>query len=362
MFALGASGNPRKIAWSDLENNTIWTPASTNLAGSLELQTGGKIITAKRVRGQVLVLTDIDAHIVSYVGQVCIDPVTVASGENLAAGAVVGLKNKLQAAAPIPTVVGTGNGAMSALSFGPGVLVGSYVVKCTAIASNSGTFSVTSPSGVVLGSATVGTAFVSDEIRFLISDGGTDFAQNDTFTVVVTAGGTPVAVGTGIGAMSAISAGQKAENGTYIIKAITAGSNAATFSVTSPSGNNVGTTAALGTAFASSHVNFNIADGTTDFIVGDYFNILIAAGISTGAQAVAWKSDAVDGSQNVSGVLLEAVNATSAVKTGAVLARYGEVNASELVWRSGYNNGQKASGISGLKALGIVARATDGQF
>jgi len=61
MFALGASGNPRKIAWSDLENNTIWTPASTNLAGSLELQTGGKIITAKRVRGQVLVLTDIDA-------------------------------------------------------------------------------------------------------------------------------------------------------------------------------------------------------------------------------------------------------------------------------------------------------------
>jgi len=49
MFALGASGNPRKIAWSDLEDNTVWTPSSTNLAGSLELQTGGKIITAKRV-------------------------------------------------------------------------------------------------------------------------------------------------------------------------------------------------------------------------------------------------------------------------------------------------------------------------
>ena len=69
MFALGASGNPRKIAWSDLEDNTVWTASSTNLAGSLELQTGGKIITAKKVRGQVLVLTDIDAHVVSYVGQ-----------------------------------------------------------------------------------------------------------------------------------------------------------------------------------------------------------------------------------------------------------------------------------------------------
>lgn len=69
LFALGASGNPRKVAWSDLEDNTIWTPASTNLAGSLELQTGGKIVVAKRVRGQVLVLTDIDAHVISYVGQ-----------------------------------------------------------------------------------------------------------------------------------------------------------------------------------------------------------------------------------------------------------------------------------------------------
>ena len=69
LFALGASGVARQIAWSDLEDNTVWTPASTNLAGSLTLQTSGRIITAKRVRGQNLVLTDIDAHVISYVGQ-----------------------------------------------------------------------------------------------------------------------------------------------------------------------------------------------------------------------------------------------------------------------------------------------------
>lgn len=69
LMALGASSNYRKIAWSDLEDNTVWTAASTNLAGSLELQTGGRIITGKRVRGQNLILTDIDAHVVSYVGQ-----------------------------------------------------------------------------------------------------------------------------------------------------------------------------------------------------------------------------------------------------------------------------------------------------
>lgn len=69
LFALGASGDGRKVSWSDLENNTIWTPASTNLAGSITLQTTGRIVTAKRVRGQNLILTDIDAHTLTYVGQ-----------------------------------------------------------------------------------------------------------------------------------------------------------------------------------------------------------------------------------------------------------------------------------------------------
>jgi hypothetical protein len=69
LFALGASGDARTVAWSDLENNTIWTPSSTNLAGSIKLQTAGRIITAKRVRGQNLILTDIDAHTLTYVGQ-----------------------------------------------------------------------------------------------------------------------------------------------------------------------------------------------------------------------------------------------------------------------------------------------------
>jgi hypothetical protein len=69
LFALGASGDGRKVAWSDLENNTVWTAASTNLAGSIILQTSGRIMTGKRVRGQNLILTDIDAHTLTYVGQ-----------------------------------------------------------------------------------------------------------------------------------------------------------------------------------------------------------------------------------------------------------------------------------------------------
>lgn len=69
LVAFGAGGNPRLIQWSDLEDNTVWTPSSTNNAGSITLQTNGKIMAMKRVRGQNLILTDVDAHIMSYVGQ-----------------------------------------------------------------------------------------------------------------------------------------------------------------------------------------------------------------------------------------------------------------------------------------------------
>lgn len=68
LFALGADGDPRKIAWCDQENNTLWTPASTNQAGSQILQTSGEIMTAVRVQGSTLTLTTSDAHRSVYVG------------------------------------------------------------------------------------------------------------------------------------------------------------------------------------------------------------------------------------------------------------------------------------------------------
>ncbi len=68
VFALGAGGNPRKVAFSDREDNTTWTPAATNEAGDIELQTSGQIETAIRTRGQTLILTDVDAHTARYIG------------------------------------------------------------------------------------------------------------------------------------------------------------------------------------------------------------------------------------------------------------------------------------------------------
>lgn len=68
LFALAAGGDPRKVQWCDREDNTTWTPAATNEAGDIQLQTSGQIMCGVRARGQALILTDRDAHTATYQG------------------------------------------------------------------------------------------------------------------------------------------------------------------------------------------------------------------------------------------------------------------------------------------------------
>ena len=68
VFALGASGNPRKVSWCDQENNTVWTPSTTNQAGDFELNSVGSLKCGKRVRGINLLFTDVDVHAATYIG------------------------------------------------------------------------------------------------------------------------------------------------------------------------------------------------------------------------------------------------------------------------------------------------------
>lgn len=70
LMALGAGGVPRRVQWSDQDNNTTWTPAATNQAGSFDLQTAGRLLRGLRWRGAVLLLTDIDAHLATYTADV----------------------------------------------------------------------------------------------------------------------------------------------------------------------------------------------------------------------------------------------------------------------------------------------------
>tara|TARA_R110000796_G_scaffold62868_1_gene144981 strand:- start:141 stop:1613 length:1473 start_codon:yes stop_codon:yes gene_type:complete len=78
LFAIAADGNPRKLAWSDREDNTTWTPAATNEAGDFELQTDGELMMGIKIRGRTLFLTTRDAHLATYSG-----PPTVYGFENV---------------------------------------------------------------------------------------------------------------------------------------------------------------------------------------------------------------------------------------------------------------------------------------
>ncbi len=67
IVALGAGGNSRKLQWADQESGTDWSPSATNQAGDLDLYAG--VLKCGCVVGdQTLVLTDLDAHVMDYIG------------------------------------------------------------------------------------------------------------------------------------------------------------------------------------------------------------------------------------------------------------------------------------------------------
>lgn len=111
LFALGAGGNPRLVQWSDREDRETWTPAATNEAGDLELQTSGQIMQAIRTRGQTLILTDIDAHTATYQG-----PPFVYGFERV--GSACGTISRRAAAAVDAGVFWMGNGSFFAYAGG----------------------------------------------------------------------------------------------------------------------------------------------------------------------------------------------------------------------------------------------------
>ena len=62
---------------------------------------------------------------------------------------------------------------------------GDYVLVCTAESPDSGTFSVTTPSGNPLSDLTVGSAYSSTHINGTLQDGAADFEIGDTITITV---------------------------------------------------------------------------------------------------------------------------------------------------------------------------------
>ena len=89
----------------------------------------------------------------------------------------------------------TGNGTCVVDATNPTLInavAGVYTVRCTVAGTNSATFLVVDPNGLSLGTCSLsgsgGTASFADRIKFVITDGATDFIVGDGFDVTVPAG------------------------------------------------------------------------------------------------------------------------------------------------------------------------------
>lgn len=156
---------------------------------------------------------------------------------------------------------------------------------------------------------------------------------------------------TGNGTCGSVTAGQDAKLGTYTLTCTAAATNAGTFQVKDPEGNLLAP-ATVAVAYTSPQLNFTLADGTTDFVVGDSFTVAVAAG---SGKVVPLDPDAVDGSQNAAGIMVAAVDASVADAIGVMIAGDALVATSNLVWPDEISADDKAAAIADLDAIGIKA-------
>lgn len=116
------------------------------------------------------------------------EKVTVISGQNLKAGAVLGqITIDPATITSTPDSGNTGDGAMGTVTAGAGVQAGRYRLVIIETITALGTFTVEDPNGVEIGQGDVAAAF-SGEIAFTLADGAADFIAGDAFSIDVAAG------------------------------------------------------------------------------------------------------------------------------------------------------------------------------
>lgn len=212
----------------------------------------------------------------------------------------------------------TGTGTCGTVTVSAGAKIGVYTVEIDKVVSNAGAFIVRDPDGIYVGEGNVASAFSAGGLAFTIAD-ATDFIVGDGFTITVA----PATSGAG-----------------------------GVWNVLTPQGIPL-LPATVGTAYTSSHVNFTLTDSGTNFAVNDTFTITVSGDGYVAALAPA----AVDGTQEVCGVLMAGVVAPSdAEVSGLTVVRDAMVADYALVWPAGITTPQKATAVAQLKAMGIIVR------
>ncbi|MBF0251794.1 MAG: head decoration protein [Alphaproteobacteria bacterium] len=166
---------------------------------------------------------------------------------------------------------------------------------------------------------------------------------------------TPDAGNTGDGALGGVTLGDAAKVGDYELTCIAASVDGGIFQVLDPDGYRLGD-AEVGVAFSSRHVNFTVADGAADFVVGDVITVTVAEG---DGKAVNLDPSATDGTQLAGGVLLDNVTAPAGVDVDSTaIVRFGLVAADGLVWQDAVTAEQKAAALARLGHDGLHTRTS----
>lgn len=138
-----------------------------------------------------------------------------------------------------------------------------------------------------------------------------------------------------------------ARPGVYTVRCITAATNDGIFRVESPDGGVIGDVA-VGATFAD-QIKFVIADGGTDFIVGDGFDVTVNPTAGTWAAATA--------TVRAEGILVHAVDATSAAVKTVAIVRDAEVNVNCLTYEATIDDAtKKARKHAELADAGVIVR------
>lgn len=262
----------------------------------------------------------------------------------LVRGSVVG---RVKVSVPTSGTAGsnTGNGTATAVSGGTKTKQGTYTLKCTRVVTNGGEFALLDPDGKFLGLTLItagagGTGVLkSDYLNATITDGSTDFAVGDSFTVAVSSGvpttGT-AGSNTGNGTVTEVEARRDLKIGIYTLTCVAAATHSGTFDITDPDGLSLPSVtipagAGNNVVFDNDQIKGKITDGSTDFIVGDSFTVTTT--IEPRSVKLLDKT-ATDGSSDPYGILLEDVDASASAKPCA-LAVQGSFNQRALVFATG---------------------------
>ena len=120
---------------------------------------------------------------------------------------------------------------------------------------------------------------------------------------------------TGNGTMGTITVSGTAEIGTYSLRITKAAANAGDFVVVNPSGVVVGN-GTVAVAYSSAGLAFTLADGATDFVVGDTFSIAVTGTVKYKRV----EATATDGSQKAAAIYVGGVTPQTSYNKSTIAA------------------------------------------